>query len=164
MAYCYVVSFVHPDTRTRLRYYGAAEGDWLAHTSPRVRELADWFGAEEFSVDRRREFGTLAEAHAWARRLSMRARLHLRSDWLNGMDYQAPVLTGDHVDRRGRHNPMFGKRHDEASRRAMAEAKRGRRWVYRGAETKQVPPEALEGFLRAGWKAGRPPTKGRQGA
>lgn len=162
MAYCYVVSFVHPDTGTRLRYYGAADREWspFSCASARVRELAEWFGDDRFHFERRREFKSLEDAEGFARRLSARAHLHLRPEWLNGQDFGAPALTGDHGDRRGSRNPMSGKRHRASSRKAMAEAKRGRVWVHRGTEARQVRPEVRKALEGEGWRPGRPPKKG----
>lgn len=160
MAACtYVASFTHPDTRARLRYYGAAESVslWLDCAPARLRELAEWFGADLFRVEKRSEFPTLAAAEQFARRLSVRLKLHLRPEWLNGTEYSGPShLLGTAGDRRGARNPMHGRRHRDESRQAMSRAKQGRSWVYRGREARQVPADERERLLAAGWKPGRP--------
>lgn len=55
----------------------------------------------------------------------------------------------------GTNNPMWGRGHDEKAKKAIAESRKGRRWINDGLVSKSVKSEELESYVLAGWALGR---------
>ena len=184
MPYTYLVTFTHPQSSEKLRYYGVrfAKGcdpnelGTKYQTSSRyVKSLIEEHGIECFEFAVRKTFKDAEAAIKWERHVLTRLNVLRRSDWINqstGTSHRAAdPRTPEHAAKiseslKGRKFSEETKSKLRAARKnrkpttdetkaKMSETRRGRVFVSNSEMSKQIPREELNQYLAEGWIRGR---------